>query len=71
MSRRIKELWHKLPVVDPHSSAPCYEFADWYLEADIFDTERVTQIDAVMPIIAALGEKLGLPAMNRETAACQ
>ena len=80
--RKIKQMGHRVLIVDPHTDAPCYEFSDGHLEADIFDTKRVTEyavankIDAVMsdqcdiamPVIAALGEKLGLSVMSPETA---
>lgn len=80
--RKIKEMGHRVLIVDPHSDAPCYEFADGHLEADIFDTQRVNdyaaannvdavmsdQCDIAMPVIAALGEKFGLSVMSSETA---
>ena len=80
--KKIKEMGHKVLIVDPHKTAPCCEFADGHLEADIFDSRRVNEyaaankIDAVMsdqcdiamPVIAGLGEKLGLSVMSSETA---
>ncbi|MBQ7155007.1 MAG: ATP-grasp domain-containing protein [Synergistaceae bacterium] len=79
---RIRETGNRVLVVDPHTDAPCVVASDGNLVADIFDSERVTEyarankIDAVMsdqcdiamPVIAALGEKLGLHALSRETA---
>ena len=80
--RKIKELGHKVLIVDPHNSALCYEFSDGHLEADIFDSSKVNeyasannvdavmsdQCDIAMPVIAALCERLGLPCMSVETA---
>lgn len=80
--RRIKELGHKVLIADPHKSAPCYEFSDGHIEADIFDSVRVNeyaranhvdavmsdQCDIAMPVVAAMCESLGLSGLSRNTA---
>jgi len=80
---KIKEMGHHVYVVNPATDSPAFSHADGHLQSDIFDRNAVVQygkaqkIDAVMsdqcdiamPLIAELGEKFGVPAMDRETAA--
>ena len=37
LCRRIKELGHRVLLVDPNLNCQCREFADEYLQSDIFD----------------------------------
>jgi biotin carboxylase len=74
LCKRIKELGYSVLLVDPHPDCPCREYADEYLQSDIFDWDKVlafareNKIDAVMsdecdiamPMVSKLGEELGL-----------
>lgn len=80
--KKIKELGHKVLVVNPYDDSPCFKFADGYLKSDIFDMEKVLKyarqnnVDAVisdecdiaMPLVAKLGEELSLPTLDSKTA---
>lgn len=80
--KKIKALGHKVIVVNPASDSPCFEYADEYLQSDIFNQDAVInfakkyKIDAVvsdecdiaMNWIAELGEKLHLSVLSPETA---
>ncbi len=79
---KIKEMGHKVFVVNPFDNSPCFKYADGYLKADIFDLERVKEyiatnnIDAVMsdecdiamPLVASLADNFGLTALSKEDA---
>ena len=74
LCKRIKELGHRVLLVDPNEDCPCRALADEYLQSDIFDWDAVLQfakekhVDAVMsdecdiamPMVSKLGEELGL-----------
>lgn len=74
LCKRIKESGHKVLLVDPNANCPCREYADAYLQADIFDWEKVLafakekeadavmsdECDIAMPMVSKLGEELGL-----------
>ncbi len=82
LTRRAKEKGLRVTVASPENSSPCSEYADEYFRTDIFDIDKIlkyatkTKIDAVisdecdiaMPVVATLGEKLGLPALSSNTA---
>ncbi len=73
LCKRIKELGHRVLLVDPHAECPCREYADEYLQSDIFDWDSVMKFalekkadaimtdecDIAMPMVSKLGEKLG------------
>ncbi len=79
---KIKELGHKVLVVNPAKDSPAFKYADDYLQSDIFDWEKVynyaknNKVDAVMsdecdiamPMIAKLNSELKLNGMSEETA---
>ena len=81
--KKIKELGHKVFVVNPASDSPCFEYADAFLQSDIFDKQRVIQFgkshkinailsdecDIAMNLIAELGEEFNVPTLDKETAA--
>lgn len=81
--QKIKELGHKVLVVNPASNSPCFQFADNHLQSDIFAKERVIEfgkennIDAIMSdecdiamnLVAELGKAFNVPTLNEETAA--
>ena len=74
LCKRIKELGHNLLLVDPHPNCPCRQYADEYLQSDIFAWDSVLafakeknanaimsdECDIAMPMISRLGEELGL-----------
>lgn len=80
---KIKAMGHRVLIVDPSSSAPCFQIADGHLQSDIFDKERViaygkeNHIDAIisdecdiaMNLVAELGEKFGVPTLDINSAA--
>ena len=81
LCKRIKELGHKVFLVDPNPDCPCREYADAYLQSDIFSWDSVIEfarknkIDAVMsdecdiamPVVSRIGEELGLSVQSSET----
>lgn len=81
--QKIKELGHKVLVVNPAPDSPCFQYADGYLKSDIFDKDQVitygreNHIDAVMSdecdiamnLIAELGKEFQVPTLDEETAA--
>ena len=80
--KKIKELGHKVLVVNPFENSPCFPFADGHLQSDIFEFDRVikyckeNKVDAVisdecdiaMPLVAKIGETLGLVTLSTESA---
>ena len=73
LCKRIKELGHRVLLVDPNLNCPCKEFADEFLQSDIFAWDKVLtfakekkadavmsdECDIAMPMVSRLGEKLG------------
>lgn len=82
LARKIKELGYTLYVVDPSDNAPCREYADIFLNVDIFDEESIDKfisehpIDGVVSdecdiattVLARIGEKFGLSNIGHELA---
>lgn len=74
LCKRIKELGHRVLLVDPNADCPCREYADEYLQSDIFAWDTVLgfakekkadavmsdECDIAMPVVSKLGEELGL-----------
>lgn len=81
--QKIKELGHRVLIVNPAADSPCFEYADGHLQSDIFAKDAVVkygrenQIDAVMSdqcdiamnLIAELGKTFNVPTLDEETAA--
>lgn len=81
--QKIKEMGHKVLVVNPAYDSPCFKYADGYLQSDIFDKDHVitfgknNQINAVisdecdiaMNLIAELGKAFDVPTLDEDTAA--
>lgn len=79
---KIREMGHKVLVVNPAPNSPGFSHADGYLQSDIFDKERViafgreNRVDAIvsdecdiaMNLIAELGKEFGVPTIDEETA---
>ncbi len=80
LCKRIKELGKRVLLVDPNANCPCREFADEYLQADIFDWDKVIgfarkhnakavmsdECDIAMPMVSRIGEELGLCVQSSE-----
>lgn len=74
LCKRIKEMGHRVLLVDPNGDCPCREYSDEFLQSDIFDWDKVVKFaqekkadavmsdecDIAMPMVSKLGEKLGL-----------
>ena len=81
--QKIKEMGHKALVVNPAFNSPCFQYADGYLQSDIFARDKVIEygkknhIDAVMSdecdiamnLVAELGKEFDVPTLDKETAA--
>lgn len=79
---KIREMGHKVLVVNPAPNSPGFSHADGYLQSDIFDKEQViafareNRVDAIMSdecdiamnLIAELGKEFGVPALDEATA---
>ena len=79
---KIKEMGHKVFVVNPFDASPCFSYADDFLKSDIFDIQKVkgyiakNNIDAVisdecdiaMPLVAMLADEFGFSALSKEDA---
>lgn len=79
---KAREMGHRALVVSPEQDPACRKNADGFLRSDIFDVERIVnfcrmqnveavvsdECDIAMPVVAELGETLGLCTMSRETA---
>ena len=79
----IKKLGHDVFLVNPVRNSGVYEKADFFLESDIFDIDRIekfaksNQIEAIisdecdiaMPVVAELGDRLNVTTLSREAAA--
>ena len=79
---KIRQMGHKALVVNPAPDSPCFTHADGFLQADIFDRERVLnfgrenrvdavlsdQCDIVMNLIAELGEYFQVPTLDKASA---
>lgn len=80
--KKSKAKGYKTFVINPYEESPAFKYADGYLQSDIFDVERVVkycedikadaviseECDIAMPLLAELGERLCLPALDRESA---
>lgn len=78
LAERLKSLGFSLTVIDPNPSAPCVALADEYYQCDLrnqadiigfcsqgkFDAVLSDECDIAMPLVAQIGEKLGLPALS-------
>ena len=78
LCKRIKELGHRILLVDPNENCPCRIYADKYLNSDIFDWDSVItfakdnhaeailsdECDIAMSMISKVGEHLGLSVQN-------
>lgn len=83
LCKKIKEEEHKIFLVSPEENPYCRDYADVFFKSDIFDIDSIIafckekKIDAIVsdecdiaiPVVAELGEKLGLPVIDRNTAA--
>ncbi len=73
LCKRIKELGHRIILVDPNDDCPCRVYADEYLKSDIFAWDSVIKFakenkadavmsdecDIAMPMVSRIGEELG------------
>lgn len=80
LCKRIKEIGHRVLLVDPNADCPCRIYADEYLKSDIFAWDSVLEFakkmkadavmsdecDIAMPMIAKLGKELGLSVQSPE-----
>ena len=80
--KKVRQMGHKVLVVNPYENSPCFPYADGYLQSDIFDFEKVVaycreneveaivsdECDIAMPLVARLGEELELPTLDSESA---
>ena len=78
LAKKIRDLNYTLYVVDPNSDAPCFQYADEHLQADIFDIEAIDgfveqhpisgilsdECDIATVLIAELAERYGLPSIG-------
>ena len=81
--KKLKEKGHWVCVVSPEEDPPCADPADAFFRSDIFAINDIVKqsldykIDAVlsdecdiaMPVIAELGDRLGVKTLSREAAA--
>ncbi len=79
---KIKQMGHRILVVNLYEDSPAFEFADHYEVADIMDMEKCLeialkyQVDAVLseqtdiavPTVAYIAEKLGKPSVGKRCA---
>lgn len=79
---KIREMGHRVLVVNPAENSPCFSCADGFLQSDIFDYDRVceygrvNEVDAVMsdecdiamPAVARYGEMLNVSAIDSGSA---
>lgn len=80
--QKIKEMGHKVLIVNPAADSPCFQYADGYLQSDIFAKDKVitygreNNIDAVMSdecdiamnLVAELGQVFNVPTLSEEAA---
>ena len=80
--KKIKGMGHKVLVINPYENSPAFEYADGYLQADIFDKSQVLkyckaehvdgiiseECDIAMPSLAEYAHELGLIAMSSKSA---
>lgn len=80
--KKIKSMGYKVLVVNPFENSPCFKYADDYLQSDIFEIDKVinyckkNSVDAVisdecdiaMPLVAKIGETLGLTTLSTSSA---
>jgi biotin carboxylase len=76
--KKIKAMGYRALVINPYENSPAFEYADGYLQADIFDKEKCLayckeqKVDAVlseecdiaMPVVVSLAENLKLPSFG-------
>ena len=81
--QKIKEMGHKVLVVNPASDSPCFQFADGHFQSDIFAKDQVIaygkennvnavisdECDIAMNLVAELGKAFNVPTLDEETAA--
>lgn len=81
--QKIKELGHKVLIVNPADNSPCFDYADGHLQSDIFNKEKVVAygkangVDAVMSdecdiamnLVAELGKAFDVETLDEGTAA--
>ncbi|MFS2910049.1 ATP-grasp domain-containing protein [Bacteroides uniformis] len=79
---KIKEMGHKVLVVNPTPNPLTFSHVDGYLQSDIFDKDKVIaygkknhvnaimsdECDIAMNLIAELGREFGVPALDEYTA---
>lgn len=82
LAEKIKDMGYRIALVSPEKKPPCKKYADTFLCSDIFNIDGILnfcttqEIDAVisdecdiaMPVIAEIGEKLGVHTMSRAVA---
>ncbi len=82
LAKKLKALNYTVYVVDPNFDAPCFEFADEFLQADIFDIEAIDRfieqhpIDGILSdecdiatvLVAELSERYNLPSIGVDVA---
>lgn len=79
---KIKEMGHRVLVVNPAPNSPGFDHADGYLQCDIFDKEKVIaygklndingvmtdQCDIAVSLVAELGKEFGVPSIDKKSA---
>lgn len=80
--KRLKKLGYKVVCVNPYEDSPAFLYADYCEQYDILDVEACLEVarkykviavmsdecDIAMPTVAAISEKLRLPAMSVQMA---
>ncbi len=80
--QKIKEMGHRVLVVNPYDDSPAFEYADGHLKSDILNIgnclnyAKEQNIDAViseecdiaMPVVAAVAEEMNLPSLGHDSA---
>lgn len=79
---KSKSMGNRTLVINPYDNSPAFPFADGYFQRDIFDFDNVLaycvdqhadavisdECDIAMPLIARLGEALGVPTLDSGSA---
>lgn len=83
LAEKIKHMGHRLYVVSPEENPPCAAVADNFFRSDIFAVDAIAdyarsngieavisdECDIAMPVVAELGERLGVAALSKKDAA--
>lgn len=76
---KIHKMGHKVFVVNPYENSPCFEYADGFLQADIFNIKCILdfctknginavisdECDIAVPLVAEISETFGLKSIGR------